>query len=416
MRLPGQAPGCRYRFQLSRCHDLTPILGVQSDPCPEIARMATTAPAVEHILSPDQMATVDTPVLVVAEDILHRNIAEMASFARSVDVGLRPHIKTHKTPQIARLQLAAGAVGITCAKVGEAEVMVERAGVRDVLLAYPTIGAEKVRRIVALLERARIIVAVDSLEAARMISRDLSRYDRRLDVMLEVNTGQNRSGVTVGDDAVAMALAIIRLPNLELTGIMTHEGHANSAPPEEIERIAVAAGEAMVETAEAIRGHGVELPTVSVGSTPAATFTPTVAGVTEMRPGTYVFNDTSAFRYGRHGVEDCAARFIATVVSRPAPDRCVLDTGSKSLAMDAGKGHPGHGYIVGHPDVVIVKLSEEHGVCALPPGEEGFAIGDRVEIIPNHVCPTVNLMDELFIAHDGRIVDTWPVAARGKVR
>ncbi|MDQ3539811.1 MAG: alanine racemase [Chloroflexota bacterium] len=375
-----------------------------------------TAAVTEHILSADTQMEIDTPALVVSEDILHRNIAAMAAFARSVDVTLRPHIKTHKTPQITRLQLAAGAIGITCAKVGEAEVMVEHAGVQDILIAYPTIGTEKVRRVVELLDRARIIVAVDSLEAARLISHDLSRYDRRLDVMLEVNTGQNRSGVMVGDDAIAMALAITRLPNLNLVGIMTHEGHANSAPPEDIERIAIAAGEAMVETANAIRAHGIHLPTVSVGSTPAATFTPTVSGVTEMRPGTYVFNDNSAFRYGHHGVQDCAARFIATVVSRPAPDRCVLDTGSKSLAMDPGKAHPGHGYIVGHPDVVIAKLSEEHGVCTLPPGESGFEIGKRVEIIPNHVCPTVNLMNELFIARDGMIVDRWPVAARGMVR
>ncbi len=378
--------------------------------------MATAAPAAEHILSPDQEMEIDTPALVVSEDILHRNIAAMASFAQSVGVTLRPHIKTHKTPQIARLQLTAGAIGVTCAKVGEAEVMVEQAGVQDILLAYPTIGKEKIRRVVALLDRARIIVAVDGLEAARMISRDLSQFDRRLDVMLEINTGQNRSGVMVGDDAVAMALAIIRLPNLHLVGIMTHEGHANSAPPVDIERVAIAAGEAMVETANEIRAHGIHLPTVSVGSTPAALYTPTVSGITEMRPGTYVFSDNSAFQYGRLGVQDCAARFIATVVSRTAPDRCVLDTGSKSLAMDPGKAHPGHGYIVGHPDVIITKLSEEHGVCTLPPGEPGFEIGSRVEIIPNHICPTVNLMNELFIARNGRIVDTWPVAARGQVR
>lgn len=378
--------------------------------------MATAVPAAEHILTRDHEMRIDTPALVVSEDILHRNIAAMASFAQSVDVTMRPHIKTHKTPQIARLQLAAGAIGITCAKVGEAEVMVEQGAVHDILLAYPTIGTEKIRRVVALLDRARIIVAVDSLEAARLIARDLSHYDRRLDVMLEVNTGQNRSGVTVGDAAVAMALAIARIPNLNLVGIMTHEGHANSAPPADIERIAIAAGEAMVETANAIRAHGLHLPTVSVGSTPAATYTPTVAGVTEMRPGTYVFNDNSAFRYGHLGVQDCAARFIATVVSRPAPDRCVIDTGSKSLALDPGKAHPGHGYIVGHPEVVIAKLSEEHGVCTLPLGELGFEVGDRVEIIPNHICPTVNLMNELFIARDGEIIDTWPVAARGRVR
>ncbi len=376
--------------------------------------MAIAAPHSDLIVSPE--TGIDTPALVVSEAILHRNIAGMAAFGASVGVSLRPHIKTHKTVQIARLQVAAGAIGITCAKVGEAEVMVSEAGIEDVLLAYPTIGEAKFRRLVALMERARIVVAADSLEAARMMSAAMTRYDRRLDVMLEVNTGQHRSGVMVGDEAVAMAIAIARLPNLRLAGIMTHEGHANSAPPEDIQGIAIAAGEAMVETAGNIRSHGIDLPTVSVGSTPAAFYTPTVAGVTEMRPGTYVFNDVSAFRYGRFGVQDCAARFVATVVSRPAPNRAVLDTGSKSLAMDLSRAHPGHGYIVGHPNVTIAKLSEEHGVCEVPDGEDGFAIGDRVEVIPNHVCPTVNLMDELLIAREGRIIDTWKVAARGKVR
>jgi D-serine deaminase-like pyridoxal phosphate-dependent protein len=377
--------------------------------------MVATAQSSELILSPN--ADVDTPALVVSEEILHRNIAEMASFAKSIGVGLRPHIKTHKTPQIARLQIAAGAVGITCAKVGEAEVMIEHAGVEDVLIAYPTIGEHKYRKIVALMERARIAVAVDSMAAAQALSRAMARHDRSLDVYVEVNTGQNRSGVLVGDEAVAFALDVARLPNLHLVGIMTHEGHVNSLDMDTIEAAALEAGKAMVDTAERIREHGIELPTVSVGSTPAAKFTPTVPGITEMRPGTYVFNDNSLFRFGNEwGVQDCAARFVATVVSHTAPDRCVLDTGSKSLAMDPSKGRPGHGFIVGHPDVVISKLSEEHGVCELPAGEEGFEVGDRVEVIPNHICPTVNLMNEMFIARGGKIVDTWTIAARGKVR
>ncbi|MBA2248119.1 MAG: alanine racemase, partial [Chloroflexia bacterium] len=236
--------------------------------------MATLAPASESIVSPG--TEVDTPALVVSEAILQRNIDEMAAFAASVGVSLRPHIKTHKTPQIARLQTTAGAVGITCAKVGEAEVMVEQAGIDDVLLAYPTIGEPKVRRLVALMERAKVTVAIDSLAAAEMLSASMSRHGRTLAVVLEVNTGQNRSGVTVGPEAEAMALAVSRLPSLELTGIMTHEGHANSAPPDEMEAIAIAAGEAMVRTAGAIRCHGIALPAVSVGSTPAARITPTV--------------------------------------------------------------------------------------------------------------------------------------------
>lgn len=377
--------------------------------------MVATAQESQLILSPD--VEVDTPALIVSEEILHRNIAEMASFAKSVGVGLRPHIKTHKTPQIARLQIAAGAIGITCAKVGEAEVMVNEAGVEDILLAYPTIGESKYRRIVELMEKARIIVALDSLEAAESLSASMARHDRVIDVFIEVNTGQNRSGIMVGDDTVAFAQNIARQPNLKLAGIMTHEGHVNSLGPDEIEAAALEAGKKMVETAERIREHGIDLPTVSVGSTPAARITPTVPGVTEARPGTYVFNDNSLFRFGdQWGVEDCAARFVATVVSRAAADRCVLDTGSKSLAMDPSKAHPGHGYIVGHPDVIITKLSEEHGACELPEGESGLEVGDRVEVIPNHICPTVNLMDEMAIVRNGQIVDHWQIAARGKVR
>lgn len=377
--------------------------------------MVTTAQQSELIVSPD--IEVDTPQLVVSEEILHRNIAEMAAFARSVGVGLRPHMKTHKTPQVARLQIAAGAIGLTCAKVGEAEVMVREAGVDDILLAYPVIGESKYRRIVSLMERARIAVALDSLGAAKEMSAAMARHDRTLDVYIEVNTGQNRSGVMVGEEAERFALEVARQSNLRLVGIMTHEGHVNSLGPGEIEPAALEAGKRMVETAEKIRAHGIELPTVSVGSTPAARITPTVPGITEMRPGTYVFNDNSLLRFGNQwSVEDCAARFVATVVSRTAPDRCVLDTGSKSLGMDPSKSHAGHGYIVGHPDVTITKLSEEHGVCELPAGEEGFNVGDRVEIIPNHVCPTVNLMDEMAIVRDGQIVDHWKIAARGRVR
>jgi D-serine deaminase-like pyridoxal phosphate-dependent protein len=377
--------------------------------------VVTTAQKSELILSPD--VEVDTPVLIVSEEILHRNIAEMASFAKSVGVGLRPHIKTHKTVQIARLQIAAGAVGVTCAKVGEAEVMINEAGVEDVLLAYPTIGETKYRRIVELMEKARIVVAIDSIEAAMSISASMARHDRTIDVYIEVNTGQDRSGVLVGNEAVKFALDVARQPNLNLVGIMTHEGHVNSLGMDDIEAAALEAGKRMVDTAEKIRAHGIELPTVSVGSTPAARITPTVPGITEARPGTYVFNDNSMLRFGdQWKVEDCAARFVATVVSRTAPDRCVLDTGSKSLAMDPSKARPGHGYIVGHPDVIIAKLSEEHGVCVLPEGEEGFNVGDRVEVIPNHVCPTVNLMNELAIVRNGAIVDHWKIAARGRVQ
>lgn len=369
----------------------------------------------QRILDVDE--SIDTPQLIVSEEILHRNIASMAAYARSIKVALRPHVKTHKSVEIARLQLAAGAVGLSCATVGEAEVMVNEAGADDILLAYPIIGAPKYDRIVKLMDKARIAVAVDSQAAVDAIAGAMARHERTIDIYIEVNTGQNRSGVMWGDETLKMAQSIHSNPNLRLSGIMTHEGHVAFVAEDEIAAAATSAGEKMVETAEMIRNSGIELPVVSVGSTPASRLTPAVPGINEARPGTYVFNDSSLFRFGdQWGVEDCAARFITTVVSRAADDRCVIDAGAKTLALDPNMSHKGYGYIVEHPDVIITRLSEEHGVCELPAGVQGFNVGDTLEVIPNHICPTVNLMDEMAIVRDGKIIDYWRIAARGMVR
>ena len=358
----------------------------------------------------------DTPVIAVDEALLHRNIGEMASLAQSYGVSLRPHAKTHKSPRIARLQLEAGAIGLTCAKLGEAEVLVAEAGVSDILIAYPIVGAVKIRRLLALTNSAHITVAVDSREAALALSHAFAASGRVLDIYIEVNTGQDRAGARAGQEAIDLAVEIARMPGLRLSGVMTHEGHAGFSAPDAIATVAQNAGHSLVETAERIRVLGIEIHQVSVGSTPSSWFTPRVKGITEMRPGTYVFHDNNAFRHGRLGPDRCAARVIATVVSRPAPDRAILDAGSKALALDPSPSHPGHGYIVGHPSATIARLSEEHGVVVLPPSEQGFNVGDRVEIIPNHICPAVNLTDELVIVRDGAIIDCWPVTARGKVR
>ncbi len=374
---------------------------------------AAIAMPASTIVDPSQ--EIDTPCLVIDEGILHQNISEMAAWAKSIDVALRPHIKTHKTPQIAKLQLAAGAIGITCAKLGEAEVMAD-AGIDDILIGHEVIGEPKIRRLLALMERARMIVGVDSHEGAEALSDAMSRAERTIEVMIEVDTGHHRAGAPAGEPAARLALDVARLPGLRVIGLFTHEGHANAAPPDQIEEVAREAGRAMVETAELIRSQGLEIDVVSVGSTPAAAYTPTVPGITEMRPGTYVFRDTSGFRYGIYGPDRCAARIVATVVSRPAPDRAVLDAGSKVLALDKNPSHPGHGYIVGHERAIIDRLSEEHGVVIVPPEEQGLRIGDRVEVIPNHICPVVNLADELLVVQNGRVTDTWKVAARGKVR
>jgi len=375
----------------------------------------TVATATDHRIVADDQA-LDTPLIAVDLDLLQRNIAEMAALAASYGVSLRPHAKTHKSPHIARLQLEAGAIGLTCAKLGEAEVLVDQGGVTEILIAYPIVGEIKIRRLLDLLDRARVIVAIDTHPAAMALSQAISANDRTLNIYLEVNTGQDRAGARAGQEAVDLAVAISQLPGLRLAGVMTHEGHAGFSSPDEIATIAENAGRALVETAESIRAQGVEVEQVSVGSTPASWFTPRVAGITEMRPGTYVFHDNNAFRHGRIGPDRCAAQVIATIVSRPAADRAVVDAGSKALALDPSPSHPGHGYIVGHPGATIARVSEEHGVVILSPDETGFQVGDRVEIIPNHICPAVNLTDELVIIRDGHLVDRWPVAARGKVR
>ena len=377
--------------------------------------MTATFTAKQTILDLSQL--VDTPVIVVDEAILHQNIAEMQAFASSVGVNLRPHIKTHKTPQIARLQMQAGAIGITCAKLGEAEVMAHEAGIQDILIAYPIVGELKIERLIRLMDHSHMTVAVDTLESAAGLAEAVTKAGKTLDVYLEVNTGQDRAGARAGDEALALAIQIAGLHGIRIVGVMTHEGHAGASLPDQIAEKAIAAGEALVATAQALRGAGIPAEAVSVGSTPSSPYTPTVAGVTEMRPGTYVFNDNTGFRHNRMGPERCAARIVATVVSRPSPDRAIIDAGSKALAMDASPSHPGHGYIVGHPDATIARINEEHGVVLLPTeDEQGFTVGERIEVIPNHICPTVNLTDELYIVRDGKVIDRWPVAARGKVR
>lgn len=359
----------------------------------------------------------DTPSLVVRESILRRNIEEMAAFAKQHGVALRPHQKTHKTAEIARMQLDAGAAGLTCATIGEAEALADAGVLDDVLLAYQIVGPQKIQRLLALMDRARVAVAVDGRDGASLLSEACRDAGKTLDVLVEVNTGLARAGVLPGEEVLAVAREVVQMPGLRLRGIMTHEGHvARAKNSDELAEIARKAGQDMVDTAELLRKNGIPVETVSVGSTPAAWYTPTVPGITEMRPGTYVFNDNSAFRFGRIGVDGCSLRILATVISRPAADRAVIDAGSKTLAMDPAKGRKGYGYIVEYPDATVVRLSEEHGVVTLPPGTEGMRVGERVEVIPNHVCPTVNLQDEMFLVRDDAVAATWPIVARGKVR
>lgn len=358
----------------------------------------------------------DTPALIVDIDKLRRNIADMAEFAALQGIQLRPHAKTHKTPRIAELQLEAGAVGLTVAKLSEAEVFVN-AGCREILVAYPLVGECKHRRLIELCRRANIMTVADHPEVADGLSRSLSAAGLELPVMVEVDTGLARCGVGPGAPARALAHHIARLPGLSFAGLLTHEGHAQLAgAPDRVRDTGLSAGLMMAETAELIRKSGLDVPIISVGLTATAKITATVAGVTETRPGIYVFYDRSEMLHQVVPPDRCAARVLATVATRPTPDRLILDAGTKALTSDrAGVSPPvgGHGYVIDHPEWDINSLSEEHGATSIP-ADDPVKIGERVEIIPNHICPVVNLFDRMIITQGERVIDEWAVAARGK--
>ena len=358
----------------------------------------------------------DTPALIVDLDTLRHNIDDMAAFAAEHNIRLRPHAKTHKTPQIGQMQLAAGAIGLTVAKLSEAEVFIE-AGCRELLVAYPLVGAAKHGRLIELCRRASITTLVDHIDIAEGLSRTMSAASLELAVMVEVDTGLGRCGVAPGKPARDLALALARLPNLRFVGLLTHEGHAQLAGgPDVVRSTGISAGEMMVETAELIRRSGLEVPIISVGLTATAKITATVEGVTETRPGIYVFYDRSEALHQVVPPERCAARVLATVATRPAAERIILDAGTKALTSDrAGISPPvaGHGLVIDHPDWVIDRLSEEHGAVIIP-ADDPVRIGDRVQIIPNHICPVVNLFDEMQVTRGDQVIDQWAVAARGK--
>jgi D-serine deaminase-like pyridoxal phosphate-dependent protein len=356
---------------------------------------------------------VDTPALVVDAGVVRANVAAMAATAREAGVALRPHAKTHKMLEVAGAQLAAGAAGLTVAKLGEADVFVD-GGCTDVLIAYPLVGAAKLDRLVALAERADVAVALDGVEVAEAISAAARRRGVTIGVRVEVDTGLHRVGVQP-DAALALARAVAALGGLRLEGVMTHEGHAYGAA--DLAASARAACAAMVAIGEAMRADGLDAPVVSLGSTPTAPLAAGHPGVTEVRPGTYVFNDRTQVAHGAAREADVAATVLATVVSRPAPGRAVVDAGTKALTSDRlnAPGAPVDFGAVAGTGWPVVRASEEHGVLAVPP-DAALAVGDRVALVPNHICPVVNLFDEAVVVEDGRVIGRWAVAARGRTK
>jgi D-serine deaminase-like pyridoxal phosphate-dependent protein len=365
----------------------------------------------------ERPAEIDTPALLFDLDVVERNVREMAAVAAGAGVALRPHTKTHKSPELAAMQRDAGSRGITVAKLGEAEVMVD-AGFDDVLIAYPLWGEAKLARLRGLLERASIRVSLDSVEVAEGIGRVGAELGRQVPVLVEVDTGLRRLGREPGEPTIELVTGIAKVRGVDVVGLLTHAGHAyRSTSDAELRATAEREALALVGTAEACRRAGVDIREISVGSTPTARVAARVDGVTEIRPGTYVFNDVQQMRLGVATEADCGARVLVTVVARPSAERFVIDGGSKAFSSDGTDGppFPGRGVVVGRPGLRLDVFSEEHGVGHVE-GDEDVSIGDRLEVIPLHVCSCVNLFDTAVGIRRGRVDHEIPIAARGRSR
>lgn len=355
--------------------------------------------------SPDDIAAIQTPAVVIDLDIANENILRFQQYASSHSLRVRPHIKTHKLPALAELQIAAGAIGITCQKISEAEAMAAgSSAIKDILITYNIVGSEKLQHLKALARRVKLTVVADSATVVDGLAAAFRTEAEPLTVMVECDTGANRCGVPTAEAATALALRIHSTPGLVFGGLMTYPPIGAAAAVEAF----------MTEGKRRIEALGIEVPVITSGGTPSMMHAADAPVTTEYRPGTYVYNDRSLVARGNCGWENCALSVLATVVSVPTENRAVIDAGSKLLTSDL-LGLTGYGHVLGRDDIVIDQLSEEHGRL-VSTGPIGLSVGDVVQIVPNHACVVTNMVDTVFVVGNGlRSVEAWPVAARGKI-
>ena len=358
-----------------------------------------------------------TPAVLVDKAKALRNLDRMQAEANARGIRLRPHSKTHKSPLVARWQIDRGAIGICCAKLGEAEVFAE-AGITDIRLPYP-LHPSNADRAIALLDRTQLSFIVDHPAVAKQWSEAMTRAARQVDVLVKVDVGFHRCGIdSAATNAVEMIRSVAALPGLRLKGLLSHAGHAYHAHSEdELRAIAEDEARTMSGLADRCRKAGITIEEISAGATPPARFSIRQKDFTEYRPGNYVYFDRTQVALGAASFEDCALTGLATVVSKPAADRVILDSGSKTLTNDGARGFtpaPGYGAIVGHDKLLIERLSEEHATVKVTNGSTPLEPGDRVRIIPNHSCVVSNLVDQAWLV-DGKSVEPLPIAARGRI-
>lgn len=370
------------------------------------------------------IASLRTPCVLVDRRKVELNIAGMQDIATRGGQRLRPHAKTHKRPDLALLQMARGAVGVCCAKLGEAEVFADH-GVADIRLPYP-LHPSNGDRVLALLDRTRLSFIVDGLEVARGWSRVMVNAGRDVDVLVKVDVGFHRCGIDPGAGAADQVGEIAGLPGLRFRGLLSHAGHAYGAASEsELAAIARAEADLLCGLRDRIAAAGVPVEEISVGATPTARFSAGLEGITELRPGNYIYFDRTQVGLGGARWNDCALTVLARVVSRPAADRLILDSGSKTLTNDLARGFdetPGFGVIQralddAEPDgqLVIERLSEEHATVRINARDCRLAAGDLVRIIPNHSCVVSNMVDEVWAVDGVEACARVPVPARGRI-
>jgi D-serine deaminase-like pyridoxal phosphate-dependent protein len=361
--------------------------------------------------TPHTLDTIMTPAAVVDLDRMEANLARMADYTAAHGLRLRPHTKTHKSPVLGAEQVRRGAVGLTVATMREAHVM---AGVaKDVLIAHPPVGAPKLERLFALPDDVDVTVALDSDTALDGLAAAAARAGRTIGVLVEIDLGMHRVGVPDVAGLVALAERAANARGVDWRGVLFYPGHVRQHVDEQESHVATVTRELGARLA-ALRARGFEPTVVSAGSTPTAFASHRMTGVTEVRPGTYVYNDRTTAEIGACAWDDCAYSVLATVVSTAVPGQAVVDAGSKALSREELRAAGGgFGALLERPDVVVSSLSEEHGVLDLRATDWRPRVGERVRIVPNHVCVSVNLHPHVHGLRGQQIERRWPVAARG---
>lgn len=349
------------------------------------------------------MHDINTPAVLIDRDIVERNILRFQEYCTQKKIALRPHIKTHKLVEFAQLQVAAGAVGINCQKLGEAEVMAAH-GLDDILITYNIIGDVKLARLLSLSTKVhRLTVTADSDFTVQGLSATFAHTHKPLEVLVECDTGGRRCGVQTPDEALELAKKISVLPGLVFSGLMTYPAKGGTAAVQTF----------MTKAKSSFQSLGIPCKTITSGGSPDMWKAHEASVVTEYRVGTYVYNDRSLVVGKTCGWDDCALSVLTTVVSIPVPGRAIIDAGSKALSSDL-MGLDGYGHIVDHPEVHIVGLSEEHGHLEYPTGVRPLYVGQRLRVIPNHACVVSNLFGEVVLMRNGKIEKIVPVDARGR--